>query len=89
MMRPPNDRYPTPEEFDDSRFGDSYWFTAIMLLVALVLGGSYALTGWCGWTGQEAAPVVGAGVVAWIVAAVVVYVVWARARRNRRRGGRG
>lgn len=87
-MRPPeNNRYLTPDEFDDSRWCDAYWVTSIMVAVVMVLVGSYTLTRWCGWTGRAVVPVLGAGVIGWALIATLVYVVWARARR-RRRGGR-
>jgi hypothetical protein len=88
MMRPPDDHYPTPDEFDDSRFSDGYWASAVITLVILVSGGSYVLMAWCGWTGEQTKLVVGLGIVVWIAVAVVVYRVWSRVRRTRRQGGR-
>lgn len=81
-----NDRHVTPEEFDDARFCDSYWVVVVAVGIALTLAGSYALTAWCGWTGEKAAPILGAGVVGWVLVTTAVYVVWARARRKKRRG---
>jgi hypothetical protein len=81
-----NDHHLTPEEFDDARFCDSYWVVVIAVGIALTLGGAYALTAWCGWTGREAAPILGAGVIGWVLLTTLVYVLWARARRKKRRG---
>lgn len=88
MKQPPKDRYPSPEEFDDARFTDSFWAAVVTALAVMVVLGSYALTDWCGWTGRQATPVLAGGVVVWMVTAAGVYVVWARVRRHRRQGGR-
>lgn len=86
MMRPP-DKHLTPDEFDDSRFVDSYWGAAVTLLIPLVVLVPSVLTRWYGWTGARTAPVVGLLILVWAATSTLVYVIWARARRRRRRRG--